>query len=479
MRLLLIFFIATTALFAKDNDINIYDLKYDKLKIENPKITTVPIIKASASVLYINDKKTNFFKTVVEYPFGSINDRKGFEGETYFTFKTLITGGSEKFPVNMLDSLKDVLSISLGFHVSKEYSSISMTCLNDKKDIALEIFSDIISHPAFDSATLFINKRSVEESIIRELEEPSSFASKKFKEFVYGINPYGLNTYGDTTTLKKINTAVLRDCYQRIQFIGDEKVGIVGDVDIVSAPIIAWNILGNTNKKEVYDSNQDIISYNAKKEDSVDVIFYNKKDLNQTVIRWGNEGILYSNEDYYKLNMATSILGGGSFNSRLMNEIRVKRGLSYSVGYYSVANTLKKGYLVGACQTQTAKTGEALLTIMNTTDEYIKNGVTQEELDQFKKTFVNNMPFLYDSYAGYLNTYLSYLRQGRDVDKLKKLDKIYSNMSIKDVNETIKKYINKSDKTKFVLVGNYEAVKENINKIFKEKNLRLKVIDVE
>ena len=478
--LLLSTLLMTITISAKDKkvDTNVYGLEYDKLKLKYPKIVKMPVIKAGAKLYYIDDETTNFFKIVIDYPFGSMNDRKEFPGETYFTFKTLVNGGSENYPVDVLDSLKDVLSISLGFSVTTERSSVTMSCINNQKEVALDILEDIISSPRFDSATLAINKTSVRESILREIEEPSSFASKKFREHMYGKNQYGSSIYGDTASLKKINPDVLRQQYRNIKFIGDVKVGIVGDVSLISAPLTAWQILGNTNKKDSYDADRHIVSLNVKKESDADVIFYNKADLNQTVIRWGNRGINYKNKDYYKINMATSVLGGGSFTSRLMNEIRVKRGLSYSVGYYGVQNIYNKGYFVGACQTQTAKTAEALNVIMSTTDEYIKNGVTQEELDQFKKTFVNNMPFLYNSYVGFLNIFMSYENQGRETDNIKKLADIYSAMTVEEVNDVIKKYIYSSDKMDYVMVGNYEAVKESLTKILKEKNLKIKVIDI-
>jgi len=481
-RILLILILLFSITFADNkisgDNINVYGLKYSKLKIKYPKVKSLPVVKAGATVYYIDDNKTNFFKMTIDYPFGSINDRPGFEGETYFTFKTLISGGSENFPIDKLDSLKDIYSIDFGFSVGVEHSNISLKCLKDKKDVALKILEDIITNPEFDSTSLAISKRGVRDNILRELEEPSSFASKKFKEVIYGNNAYGRSIYGDTNSLKKIDVKVLKNQYNRIKFIGNINLGVVGDVSFLSAPLISWNVLGNTNKKGSYYANNRIVKINRTKKDDFDVIFYNKKDLNQTIIRWGNRGTIYLNKDYYKINMATSILGGGSFSSRLMNEIRVKRGLSYGVGFYGVENIFNNGYFVGQCQTKTASTAKVLKIIMSTNDEFVKKGIKDSELKQFKKTFVNNLPFLYDSYSGYLSKYMNYKREGRDVKNLKKIDKIYSSMEVKDINKIIKKYIKTSDKMKYILVGNYDSVKDDIKKIFGDKKLKIKVIEV-
>ena len=143
--------------------------------------------------------------------------------------------------------------------------------------------------------------------------------------------------------------------------------------------------------------------------------------------------------EYYKARVATFILGTGGFGSRLMEEIRVKRGLAYSA-YARVHVSKSSSYMSGYLQTKLDSMDEAKNTVSEVIVEFVKNGVTQEELEQTKKFLLGSEPLRVETMSQRLNrTFMEYYKGFELGHSLGELEKIKS-LKLKDLNEYIKKH---------------------------------------
>ncbi|WP_323669815.1 M16 family metallopeptidase [Aliarcobacter butzleri] len=144
-------------------------------------------------------------------------------------------------------------------------------------------------------------------------------------------------------------------------------------------------------------------------------------------------------EENYKAKVASFILGGSGFGSRLMEEIRVKRGLAYSA-YGNISINKTHTYFSGYLQTKNETAKEAQELVSKLVDEFVENGVTQEELTAAKNFLLGSEPLRNETLAQRLNKSFTLYYRGLDQDYSKKeLEKI-QNLKLEDLNNYIKSH---------------------------------------
>jgi predicted Zn-dependent peptidase len=144
-------------------------------------------------------------------------------------------------------------------------------------------------------------------------------------------------------------------------------------------------------------------------------------------------------KDYYKARVATFILGTGGFGSRLMEEIRVKKGLAYSA-YARVHVSKSSSYMSGYLQTKIDSMDEAKKSVIEVVGKFVKDGVTKEELEQTKKFLLGSEPLRVETMSQRLNrTFLEYYKGFKPNHSKKELEKI-KNLKLKDLNKFIKSH---------------------------------------
>lgn len=147
----------------------------------------------------------------------------------------------------------------------------------------------------------------------------------------------------------------------------------------------------------------------------------------------------YQAKDQYKAKIAEYLLGGGGFGSRLMDEIRVKRGLTYGV-YASLRRTKSVSYLSGYLQTKLATQEEAIGLIQEVVDRFVKEGITQKELDDTKKFLLGSEPLRTETLSQRLGrTYNDYY-YGRPLDFAKRELQKIAEVTLEEMNRFIQSH---------------------------------------
>jgi len=209
-------------------------------------------------------------------------------------------------------------------------------------------------------------------------------------------------------------------------------VAIGGDVDEKTIneikPILEDLEVGESKKLSFYEA--------SKKAKTIT----EKKDTKQAYIYFGSPyNLKYNDKDTYKAKVATFILGSGGFGSRLMEEIRVKKGLAYSA-YARVSLNKSASYFSGYLQTKLESQNDAIKTVKNVIDEFIKNGATKEELEQTKKFLLGSEPLRNETMSQRLNRAFMEYYKGFEPEHYKKELKEIENLSLKELNDYIKKH---------------------------------------
>lgn len=165
-----------------------------------------------------------------------------------------------------------------------------------------------------------------------------------------------------------------------------------------------------------------------------------KKETEQAYVYFGSPYHMSDDsKDYYKARVATYILGTGGFGSRLMEEIRVKRGLAYST-YANVNITKSSSYFNGYLQTKLESLEEAQKTVNEVIAKFVKNGVTKDELEDTKKFMLGSEPLRVETMSQRLNRTFMEFYKGQELGYSAKELAMIKELKLKDLNEFIKSH---------------------------------------
>ena len=197
-------------------------------------------------------------------------------------------------------------------------------------------------------------------------------------------------------------------------------------------------------------------------------LIVHKKGQRQSNIRVGSSSITRQSKDILAVKIANLILGGSSLNSRLGSEIRVKRGLTYSI-YSHLIPLLHEGILLTSTSTRLEVTKQSADRILDTMEIFYKKGSQKEEVETAKKQYKINVLSQMNTPADRLLRRMILKFYGLPYD-LPSLNRRLNRLKINDINKVIKKYFNPSQ-TSFVIFTDFDQVKSQFEGI---ENLEVK-----
>jgi len=374
---------------------------------------------------------------------GAAFDESGKEG-TAFLLSQMLLEGAGNFESQDFKKELEKFAIELDFDVDKDNFYITLKTLEENIKRAFDLLSLALSSPIFDEESLKRVKAQVKTFITKNLEDPEYLAAIKWNENYYKSHPYGSPTYGyldSIDDIERIDLINFKNNFLSRSNMQISAVGYIGESEITNLVEGSFRDLSKTPKKH---SN---IHFAPSIESAGTVRI--EKDIPQSIIMFGHEGLDYHHKDFYALYVLNHILGGGGFQSRLIKEIREKRGLSYSTYTYlaSLANaSLFKGY-VG-----TKNSDEALKSLIEQL-EIIKNeGVTEEELIAAKNYLIGSFPLKLDSNSRLVD-FISFMQlEELGIDYIEKRDSYINSVTVEDIKRVAKEII-RPENLLMIIVG--------------------------
>lgn len=247
-----------------------------------------------------------------------------------------------------------------------------------------------LGEPALDAA-VWSGERARFAAELREADtRPATLAGNGFMRAIYGSHPYGQITTPET--LARIEAADLRAAHARGFAPCHARISIVGALDRARADALAAQLLSRLDARNcpALPALPAVQPLNQARDIAVPLASA------QAHVRVGQPGIARSDADYFPLLVGNYVLGGGGFVSRLMEEVRQKRGLSYSV--YSYFQPLRQsGPFVIGLQTRPDQAAQAVAVVHQVVADLVAHGPSAEELDAAKKALIAGLPLRIDS----------------------------------------------------------------------------------
>ena len=347
------------------------------------------------------------------------------------------------------DEIAD-LGANIGLSVSGERAILRIRSLSrkDLRDRAVQLASAMLSAPTYDPKIVEREKQRTMTSLLEAETKPEFVLERRFKKSVYGNYPLA-----DSPTVKSVAAVGVNDLRQfHKQFYRGDRmiVSIVGDVDRAQAEEIVTALL-----KQIPASGQPIAKLPELERSPVEPLAQREVqipfDSQQAHIAMGMTAVARNNPDYFPLLVGNYILGGGGFVSRLMAEVREKRGLAYSVFSYFIPGK-ENGIFQAGLQTKSDQAALALEVMSSTTAQFIADGPTPSELAAAKANLVNGYPLRIDNNRKLLDNVSSIAWNDLPLDTMDVWTKQVEAVTLEQVNTAFKKYL-AMDRMKIVVLG--------------------------
>ena len=397
-------------------------------------------------VYLLEDHELPIIDISVRIRTGSIYESANKVGLAAITGAVMRTGGTTSKTGDELDEILENLAASVETGIGDDSGSASMSVLKEDLDTGLSILADILMNPAFREDKIELEKVQHRSAIARRNDNPGGITSREFGKLIYGADsPYARTTEYDT--INSITRDDLVAFYQAFFRPNNIILGVLGDFDSEAMRTKIQEAFKEWKPAEIDLPEKPEISEVYRKR----VALVNKDDVNQTNIRMGHIGWLRKNENYPALVVMSQILGIG-FSSRLINSIRVEKGLAYSVGNNYGAGYDVPGIFFIACGTKSETTVTAIEAIVAEVEKMRTEEVTNEELKQAIDGFMNSSVFDYDTKGEILSRALRYEYYEYPQDFVEQLMAGIRQVTKADVKRVAAEYLH-PDKFTLIAVG--------------------------
>jgi zinc protease len=402
-------------------------LKFADLEFKAQKPGMVPV-KKGVTFYFREDHEQPVINGTVIIKTGTLYEPIDKVGLTSLAMRMLKAGGTKTLTADALEDKLDFLGSTIGSYAGLEYSQVSLWTLSKNFDETWKILLDILNNPAFDKERFDTEKKKDLESIRRRFDYPSSLGNYLFNELIYGKDfPEARRT--TSASINAITLDDIRGFYEKN--IRDKEMIVAFTGDFKQPQILEF--LKKSFKDWKGKAPAKLSLPKAALAAKPGVYLIDKPDMTQAVIVMGHLGLNNLDPDNVEVGIFNFILGTGSFNSRLMREVRSNRGLAYMT-FGMIGMGRDKGIFNNVCMTKSQSVGEAIKLMKDITEDMTKNPVTAEELEVAKKYEVNAFVHKFDSAQavvsqaiylkldGYPDNYLdTYLPRIKKVDAAKVL----------------------------------------------------------
>lgn len=313
----------------------------------------------------------------------------------------LLSEGAGGLDADEISRRFENLGANFGSNADADSAAVGLRVLADKATYqpALDTLEKVIAEPDFPEDAFERLRNQTLVSILHKQQSPGALANDAFYAAVYGDHPYARPEEGTEESVKAITIPDIKAFHRQYYVARNAVVAIVGDLSREQAEALAAELVSVLPAGEKAAALPMVEPLSEAKTVRID------HPSSQTHILVGQPGIRRDDPDLFPLYVGNHVLGGGGMVSRLFEQIREKRGLSYSA--YSYFLPLKQaGPFVAGLQTRNDQADEALQLLVRQLDTFVQNGPTGQELESSKKNLTGGFPLRIDSnrdIMGYLS----------------------------------------------------------------------------
>lgn len=379
---------------------------------------------------------------------GTSLDREGKRGAVNLMTATLEEGAGDMDALAFTRA-KETLAADFDYDVGDDTLSVSARFLSENRDEAIALLRETLINPRFDQDAIDRVRGQVISIIRSDEKDPNDMAGRAFETQAFGDHPYGTESNGTIESVTALTREDILNAHTDTMARDRIYIGAVGDITPEELATLLDDLLGDLPETGA-EMPRDITPALT---GGTTVIPY---DTPQSVALFGHTGVKRTSDDFFAAYLLNTILGGGGFESRLMHEVREKRGLTYGVYSFLVDKDYADLWM-GQVQSANNRVAEAIDVIKAQWADIAENGVTEEELEAAKKYLTGAYPLRFDGNGRIANIITGMQIQGMPIDyPATRNDKVNA-VTLEQVNDVARRYL-RPDDLRFVVVGQPEGL---------------------
>ncbi len=348
----------------------------------------------------------------------------------------------------------EALAASFSYKTYDDSIAISARVLTENRDAAIDLLHQSIVLPRFDQPSIDRVRGQVLSIIQSDLKDPRAIAGQAFDALVYGDHPYGSPRNG---TMKSV-AALTRDDIIAAHAAAMTRerlyVSAVGDITADELSALVDTLFDGLPDTGADLPGPALINLPG----GIEVVDY---DTPQSVATFAQPGIDRDHPDFFAAYLLNEILGGGGFESRLMTEVREKRGLTYGVYSYLVDKDGAQVWM-GSVASANDRISDAIEVIRAEWTRIAQDGVTARELQDAKTFMTGAYPLRFDGNASIANIAVMMQMEGLSTDYIANRNDRVNAVTLEQINRVARERL-KPDQLTFVVVGKPEGLSSTLN----------------
>lgn len=401
----------------------------------------------------VEDHSIPFVVLELRFRGGASLDAPGKRGATNL-MTALLEEGAGNLDSRAFARATESLAASFSYDVSNDAVSVSARFLSENRDEALALLRQSLVNPRFDEDAIERVRAQVLSIIQSDLKDPSEIAGRAFDTLVYGEHPYGSSLNGSLEGVSALNRDDLLAAHRAALARDRLYVSAVGDVTEAELGAILDQLLGDlpaTGAPLPPDADPNLPG-------GVKVVDF---PTPQSIARFAQPGIDRDDPDFFAAFILNHILGGGGFESRLMQEVREKRGLTYGVYSYLLDRDGAQVWM-GSVASANDRVAEAVDVIRAEWERLRTEGVTEQELQDAKTYLTGAYPLRFDGNGPIANIAVGMQMEGLPIDYIATRNDKVNAVTLEDINRVARERLD-PDSLTFVVVGQPEGISGTIN----------------
>ncbi|NOD63839.1 MULTISPECIES: pitrilysin family protein [unclassified Ruegeria] len=408
-------------------------------EIEIKEVTSPGGIKA----WLVEDHAIPFTALELRFRGGTSLDDPDKRGAVYL-MSGLIEEGAGEMDAQTYARELEALAASFSYDAGDDTVSISARFLTENRDEVVDLLHTTLHEPRFDQDAIERVRAQILSGLRSDQTDPNEIAGLNFAQMAYGDHPYGSEGKGTIESVSALTRDDVVAAYDSVFARDRLYVGAVGDITAEELGTLLDKLLGDLPEtgKPIPDKADVTIP------GGVSVVEF---DTPQSVALFGHAGIDRDDPDFFAAFVLNHILGGGGFESRLMQEVREKRGLTYGIGTYLVPKDLASVYL-GSVSSANDRIAEAVEVIRDEWARAATEGVTQKELDDAKTYLTGAYPLRFDGNGRIAGIMVGMQMEDLPIDYIATRNDKVNAVTLEDVNRVASELLD-PDGLHFTIVG--------------------------
>ena len=440
----------------------IEDLEFAELEFIPPEAIRYEL-KSGVNVFFLEDHSLPLVSIYARFKGGPSNFPRNELGAATAVPILLRSGGTTDLSPDSVNKLLEFYAAETNFGGGGGTSFGSVNMLKRHLDDVLEIWSDLLKSPDFDSTSIEVWRGQELEDVKRKQDTPGRLAISKFNHLLFGDHPVGWELGENDLEQSDLTTEILGKVHKRIYCIDNLILGVTGDVTWdemeprLERMLLGWPECNDPLKKPPPPS--------AVAEYGVYIV---PRDIEQSTIILGRaSGIrLADDSDYFSSRIGNSVLGSSGLTSRLMTRIRTEEGLAYSAASVWTAPRNSQGIFGIITQTKSESTVSTILAILEVLRNMSTNPPNTNEVKDAIDRIVNGFVFNFQNPGQIVSRQMLYISQGLPLDWLTRYLDGIQDVTTEGIETLFRKYLPAHEMNKMVIliVGNPDEFDSGLSK---------------